>query len=272
MTLEQVRSADGTSIAFERLGSGPPLVLLAGGMCDRRTFIDLAAALATDFEVLNVDRRGRGDSGDTPPYAVAREVEDIAAVVHAAGGKAAVFGHSSGAALALTAAADAPDAGIAQLALFEPPYQVDPATNRLSADLAERYAALVAGGRRGDAVELFMTTVGMPPEAIAGARSQPFWPALEGIAHTLAYDAEVLGDGSFPADRAAAVSVPTLVLVGGASPAWAPAAGAALAAAVPDVTLLTIAGQDHDIAPEALVPALRDWLLDGSLTGDRWVT
>jgi pimeloyl-ACP methyl ester carboxylesterase len=262
MTLEQVRSADGTTIAFDRLGSGPPLVLLAGGLCDRRTFTDLAAALATDFEVLNVDRRGRGDSSDTPPYAVAHEVEDIAAVVLAAGGKAAVFGHSSGAALALTAAAEDPDAGIGRLVLFEPPYQLDPSTNRQSADLAARYAALVEAGRRGDAVELFMTTVGMPPEAIAGARSQPFWPALEGIAHTLAYDAEVLGDGTFPVERAAAVSVPTLVLVGGASPAWAATAGAALAGTGPDVTLRTIEGQDHNIAPDALAPVIRDWLLD----------
>jgi pimeloyl-ACP methyl ester carboxylesterase len=178
MSLEKVRSADGTSIAFDRLGQGQPLVLLAGGMCDRRTFLELADVLAADFEVFNVDRRGRGDSGDSAPYAVEREVEDIAAVIQAAGGKAALFGHSSGAALALEAvAADTDGAlGVDRLLLFEPPYQLDPATNRQSVGPSQRYAALVGAGRRGDTVELFMTTVGMPPEAIAGARSQPFWP------------------------------------------------------------------------------------------------
>jgi pimeloyl-ACP methyl ester carboxylesterase len=262
VTLQRVRSADGTTIAFDRLGSGPPLVLLAGGMCDRRTFTDLAAALAADFEVLNVDRRGRGDSGDTAPYAVAREVEDVAAVVRAAGGPVALFGHSSGAALALEAVANDSDGslGVDRLLLFEPPYMVDPDTNRQSAELAERYAGLVDAGRRGDAVELFMTTVGMLPEAIAGARSQPFWPSLEGIAHTLAYDAAIMGDGTFPAERAAAVGVPTLVIVGGASPPWAAAAGAALEVAIPDATLRTIDGQDHNVTPVTLVPVISDWL------------
>jgi pimeloyl-ACP methyl ester carboxylesterase len=273
VSLERVRSADGTTIAFDRLGSGPPLVLLAGGMCDRRTFTDLADALATDFEVLNVDRRGRGDSGDTPPYAVAREVEDIAAVVRAAGGPVALFGHSSGAALALEAVAGDSDGslGVDRLLLFEPPYMLDPVTNRQSADLAERYAGLVEAGRRGDAVELFMTTVGMPPEAIAGARSQPFWPALEGIAHTLAYDAAIMGDGTFPAERAAAVRVPTLVIVGGASPAWAAASGVALEAVIPDATLRTIEGQDHNVTPGTLGPVISEWLT-GALTRDHSVT
>jgi pimeloyl-ACP methyl ester carboxylesterase len=269
MSLEKVRSADGTTIAFDRLGRGQPLVLLAGGLCDRRTFTELADVLAADFEVFNVDRRGRGDSGDTAPYAVGREVEDIAAVIRAAGGKPALFGHSSGAALALEAVAADTDGvlGVDRLLLFEPPYQLDPATNRQSADLSERYAALVDAGRRGDAVELFMTTVGMPPEAIAGARSQPFWPALEGIAHTLAYDAVIMGDGTFPAERAGAVGVPTLVLVGGASPPWAAAAGSALEAAMPDATLRTIEGQDHNVTTEALVPVIRDWLTrDHSVT------
>jgi len=263
MSLERVRSADGTTIAYDRLGQGAPLVLLAGGMCDRRTFTDLADALAADFEVFNVDRRGRGDSGDTAPYAVEREVEDIAAVVRSVGAPAALFGHSSGAALALEAVAADRDGslGVDRLLLFEPPYQLDPATNRQGDGLAERYATLVAADRRGDAVELFMTAVGMPPEAIAGARSQPFWPALEDIAHTLAYDATVMGDGTFPAERAAAVSVPTLVLVGGVSPSWAAVSGDALAAAVPDVTLRTIEGQDHNITPETLAPVIRDWLL-----------
>src|SRR5262249_4599532 len=149
-----------TTIAFDRLGAGRPLVLLAGALCDRRTFTDLALALAADFEVFNVDRRGRGDSGDTPPYAVAREVEDIGAVVEAAWGSAAVFGHDSGAALALEAAASGlgAAAGVEALVLFEPPYQLDPSTRSQSADLAERYAALVRDDRRGEAVELFMRT------------------------------------------------------------------------------------------------------------------
>jgi len=183
-------------------------------------------------------------------------------VIAAAGGSAAVFGHSSGAALALEAAAEdlTGTVGIDALVLFEPPYQLDPTTNSQSRDLPERYAELVAAGRRGDAVELFMRTVGMPPEAIAGARSQPFWPALEAIAHTLAYDATIMGDGTFPAGRAAAVRVPMLVLAGGASPAWASAAAQALAATAPDCSVHLIAGPDHNVRPEALVPPVRQWL------------
>jgi pimeloyl-ACP methyl ester carboxylesterase len=261
-TLETVVSADGTRIAFDRIGAGPPLLLLPGALCDRNTFAPLARLLAPDFEVFDVDRRGRGDSGDTAPYAVAREVEDIAAVIEAAGGRAAVFGHSSGAALALEAAASG--LPVSRLVLFEPPYQLDPAENRQSTDLADRYAALVAAGRRGDAVELFMSVVGLPPEAIAGARSQPFWSSVEGIAHTLAYDASVMGDGTLPAARAAAVAVPTLVVDGGASPPWAGRSAEALVATIPNATRQTIPGQDHNIAPEAIGAAVRDWLLTGS--------
>jgi pimeloyl-ACP methyl ester carboxylesterase len=258
-TLHTVRSADGTTIAFDRVGSGPPLLFVTGALCDRNTFAPLAAVLAEDFEVFDIDRRGRGDSGDTAPYAVAREVEDVAAVIAAAGGTAAVYGHSSGAALALEAAASG--LNISRLALYEPPYQLDPATNRVTSDLPERYAALVAEGRRGDAVELFMSVVGMPPEAIAGARQQPSWAGVEGIAHTLAYDAAILGDGTFPADRAAAVTTKTLAVYGANSPSWAAISAAALGATVPDIEVRRLEGQDHDVAPAAIGAVLTEWLL-----------
>ncbi len=258
--LETVRSADGTSIAFDRWGAGPPLLVLPGALCDRNTFAPLTALMASDFEVFTLDRRGRGASGDTAPYAVAREVEDIAAVIGAAGGSAAVYGHSSGAALALEASAGG--LPITDLALYEPPYQLDPATNPQSADLAGRYAAFVAEGRPGAAVELFMSVVGLSPEEIAGARSQPFWGALEGIAHTLAYDGSITGDGTFPAGRAALVPARTVALHGGNSPAWAASSAAAIAATVPRAVELRIEGLDHNATPEVLAPILRDWLLD----------
>ena len=212
--MEQVTSQDGTSIAFERSGVGPPVVLVCGGSVDRTSLAGLAALLAPDFTVFNFDRRGRGPSGDTPPYAVQREVEDIGAVIAAAGGSAFLFGSSSGAALALEAAANG--LPVTKLALWEPPYIVDPAY-RPPADQVAQYDRMIAEGRRGDAVEYFMVhVVRMPAEFVAGARNEPWWGATEALAHTLPYDATVMGDYSVPTERAASVSAPTIVLAGGA--------------------------------------------------------
>ncbi len=186
--MQTVTSADGTRIAFDRLGGGPPLIMVVGAFNTRSTTEPLARALEGGFTVLNYDRRGRGDSGDTPPYAVDREIEDLNALIAEAGGSAAVFGYSSGATLALKAAA----AGLAisNLALYEPPFVVDGSRPPLPADLPDRLVDLVASGRRGDAVELYQReAIGMPEEVVAGMRQAPFRSALEAIAHTLAYDA-----------------------------------------------------------------------------------
>src|SRR5215216_1992011 len=198
--MNKITSNDGTTIAFDRLGEGPPVILVCGQSTDRSSNAGVAALLAPDFTVFNYDRRGRGDSGDTAPYAVEREVEDIDALIKEAGGSAFVYGMSSGAALALEAAASG--LAITKLALWEPPFILDDSRPRPPADTARIYTELVSRGRRGEAVEFFMRqVVGLPAEFVAQARKAPWWPAQEALAHTLAYDATIMGDYSLPSER-----------------------------------------------------------------------
>src|SRR5215831_7071335 len=183
--MKTVYSKDGTAITYDQLGNGLPVILVCGGSVDRMSNAALAELLAKHFTVYNYDRRGRGASGDKAPYAVQREVEDIDAVISAAGGSAFLFGSSSGAALALEAAASG--LAVKKLALWEPPFIVDDSRPRPPADTAKIYTDFVSAGRRGDAVEFFMTkVVGLPPEFAANARTQPWWSAQEALAHTLA--------------------------------------------------------------------------------------
>jgi len=256
--MNSVTSRDGTAIAFDRLGDGPPIILVCGGSVDRMSNAPLAELLASHFTVFNYDRRGRGDSGDTPPYAVEREVEDIDALIKEAGGSACLYGTSSGAALALEAAASG--LGISKLALWEPPFILDDSRPRPPADTARIYTELVAAGRRGDAVEFFMAkVVGLPPEFVAQARTAPWWPAQEALAHTLAYDATIMGDYSLPTERVASVTVPTLVIDGGASFEWVGETAQALADVLPHGQRRTLEGQTHDVAAEAIAPVLEDF-------------
>ncbi|MFI6262779.1 alpha/beta fold hydrolase [Micromonospora sp. NPDC051006] len=253
-----VTSADGTAIGYERTGDGPAVVLVDGALCSRAggPMRPLAAALATRFTVHTYDRRGRGESGDTPPYAVLREVEDLQAVIAAAGGQAYLCGISSGAALALATAAAGP--GITRLALYEPPFLAEADGENASRlkEYAQHLHELLAAGRNGDAVALFMTHVGVPPQVIAGMRAQPHWAAFEAIAPTLGYDDAVLGDGHVPRDLAARITVPTLVLAGDASPQLLQRAAEATAGALPTAAYRTLDGQTHDVSPDALAPAL----------------
>jgi pimeloyl-ACP methyl ester carboxylesterase len=255
--MNTVVSPDGTAIAFDRLGEGPPVALVAGAAVDRSSDAPLADLLASDFTVFNIDRRGRGDSGDTPPYAVERELEDIAAVLQEAGGSANLYGHSGGAALALEAAA----AGVPvrKLALWEPPYLLE-ATRRPPADHVEQLEKLVAEGRRGDAAAYFLgEVVRAPAEFVAQARTQPWWAAQEALAHTLAYDARVLGDYALPTGRAESVRVPTLVLAGGADMPWMRDTARALADALPQGEARMLEGQGHSVDAAAIAPALREF-------------
>jgi len=257
-----VTSSDGTRIGYDRQGDGTPVILVGGAFqyraIDHRT-TEIAAQLASHFTVVHYDRRGRGDSGDAPTYAVAREIEDIAALIDAVGGSAALYGMSSGAVLALDAAA----AGlpVTMLALYEPPLVVDDSRPPVPADAAARTAAAVAAGRPGDAVELFMTEcVGVPAEVVAGFRQTPKWAELASVAHTLAYDLALLtgtvsGD-PLPTDRWIAVTAPTLVIDGGASPPQMASAANALAHVLPNAQRDTIPGQQHDVAPDLVVPVL----------------
>lgn len=255
--MDRVRSADGTVIAFERLGGGPPIILVSGASTSRTVHVSLAELLAADLTVSNYDRRGRGDSGDTSPYAVEREIEDLSAVITAAGGSAAVFGNSSGAVLALRAAA----AGlpITNLALWDPPFFVDPDAPRRQQEYLSGLRELLAAGRRGDAMALFMTTIGLPEERIAGMRRAPTWSGLEAVAPTLVYDAMVMGDSTVPDNLAASVTIPTLVLTGGDSGAWADNAARALTAALPSSRHRVLAGQSHAVVWDVLATALKDY-------------
>jgi pimeloyl-ACP methyl ester carboxylesterase len=255
--MDYVTSKDGTSIAFDRLGDGPPVILVSGGSVDRFSNAGLADVLAKDFTVYNYDRRGRGPSGDTPPYAVEREIEDIDAVVTAAGGSAGLYGSSSGAALALEAAAGG--LAITKLALWEPPYILDE-NARPPADQIEQYDKMLAEGRRGDAAQYFMEkVVRMPAEFVAGARTQPWWAATEALAHTLPYDATVMGDYSLPEQQAAKVAAPTLVLDGGASFGFMGETADALAKVLPHGQRRTLEGQEHNVDPNVLGPALKEF-------------
>ncbi|GAA2305805.1 alpha/beta hydrolase [Nonomuraea roseoviolacea subsp. roseoviolacea] len=262
----RVTSADGTTISYDRCGTGTPVVLVHGAFTDRTHPLlrEVAAALSPWFTVYNYDRRGRGTSGDGRPYAVEREVEDLAALLAEAGGPAGpamVFGGSSGAALALRAAA----AGlpIGKLALWEPPYHVGPGTPDLPARFAERLESLVREGRRGDAVELFMVRAAeVPAEAVAAMRAGPGWAGMEALAHTLAYEAAVMSPrNALPAGPLAAISRPTLVLNGGASPRWMLAAGHAVAAAVPGAEHRVLEGETHAVSSRALAPELLEFFV-----------
>ena len=260
------RSADGTTIAFDALGAGQPLIMVDGATAHRAVnphASGTARLLADRFRTYSYDRRGRGESTDTQPYDTKRELEDLAALIaDAGGGDAIVCGVSSGAVLALDAAA----AGlpIARLALFEPPFVVNDARPPAPRDYVERLDRSVAEGRRGDAVELFMTgAVGLPQEAVDGMREMPFWSGLEEIAHTIAYDGRFMEGTMFgeplPTDRWSSVTIPTLVLYSKGSDQWLADAAAAAVAVLPNATLRAVEGGQHDVEPEVLAAVLRDF-------------
>jgi pimeloyl-ACP methyl ester carboxylesterase len=258
--MSEVTSKDGTRIAFDRLGDGPELVLVDGALCSRAfgPMGPLAALLAPHFAVLTYDRRGRGDSGDTLPYSVEREVEDIEALIAEAGGSAFIYGTSSGAALALEAASRLPTP-ITKLALYEPPYTLDAEGIQRFNEYRMQLLELLAAGRRGDAVELFMRLVGASDGGVAGMRQAPVWPLFEAAAPTLAYDAAALGDSSVPTERAASVTIPTLVMAGGETFPFIRSAAQALADAVPHARYRTLEGQTHEVIDEAIAPVLEEF-------------
>lgn len=260
-TVERVTSLDGSTIAFEKSGAGPALVIVDGAMCSRAFGPSEATAGALDgeFTVYRYDRRGRGDSTDTEPYAVAREVEDLAAVVAEAGGSAFVYGISSGAGLALEAAASG--IPIRKLALFEPPYTSDAGDPAKQRDDTRAMDELLAAGRHGDAVELFFSWVGVPEEAVAHMRSSPVWPELEAIAPTIAYDDAVMGDDAVPRERAAQIGIPTLVIAGSLSAPELRHAAKDVAHAIPGARFRDLEGQSHAAAPETIAPLLREFFL-----------
>jgi pimeloyl-ACP methyl ester carboxylesterase len=257
-----VTSADGTPIAYTATGSGAPLVIVHGALGFRATDgtdAAVAQALGDRYTTYAFDRRGRGESGDAETYSVQREIDDIGALIENAGGEAAVLAYSSGAVLALEAAlAGLP---INSLALYEPPLIVSDA--RPPAKWEPVLRAL-AEGRHGDAVALHLVETGMPEELVEPMRSEPFGGGMERLAPTLAYDIAIAGpvETGDPSvlDRYAGITVPTLVMHGGASPQWLADAATALAGVLPNATHKELPGQDHQVSGEALTPVLSDWL------------
>jgi pimeloyl-ACP methyl ester carboxylesterase len=261
--MERTTSADGTAIAFDRSGTGPAVVLVGGALGDRSVATPLAARLATRFTVIAFDRRGRGDSGDTAPYAVEREIEDITALLDEVDAPTSLFGHSSGAVLALDAA-NALRGRIGKLAVYEPPLIVDESRPLLPEDYVEHLETLVAQDRRGDAVAYFMTEgPGVPPGVVASMRSDPSWPSFEALAHTLAYDgtimAGLMSGSAAPLERWSSLDVPVLAMDGGSSPPWQRNAVGALVARLPNAERRTLVGQDHGPADDVLAPVLVDF-------------
>jgi pimeloyl-ACP methyl ester carboxylesterase len=258
--MKKILSKDGTPIAVEKTGQGPALVFVDGAMCYRASGPSrpMAAALAERFTVYTYDRRGRGDSGDTAPYDIQREVDDLRAVIDEAGGRAFVFGVSSGAALALEAASRG--VSMQRLALYEAPFIVDDSRPALPDDFITRMNTALASGRRGDAVKMFMKLVGVPGIFVLLMRLMPAWPKLTAVAHTLPYDLTIVGPfqrgAALPAARWSGATIPTLVMDGGKSPTWMRNATRALAAVVPHAMYRTLDGQTHMVKPKALAPPL----------------
>jgi pimeloyl-ACP methyl ester carboxylesterase len=261
--MNTVRSKDGTSIAFDRFGEGPAVVIVDGALCYRASGPSgpLAALLADRFRVFTYDRRGRGDSGDTKPYAMDREIEDLDAVIGETGGPAFVYGISSGAALALEAANRR--VPISKLALYESPCIVDDTHAPIPPEFLSRLQGLVAADRRSDAVKMFLRLVGVPAMGILMMPLLPAWSKLKAVAHTLPYDITIVQDNQrgkpFPKDRWARATMPALAMDGSKSPAWMRNGMRALAGELPNATFRTLDGQDHMVKAPAIAPVLTEF-------------
>ncbi len=272
--MKQVTSKDGTCIAYEQAGQGPAVILVTGalGVHSDET---LAARLAAHFTVLNYDRRGRGASSDTAPYAVEREVEDIDALIDAAEGSASLYGLSSGAVLAL-AAANQLKGKVRKLALYEPPFILDGSRPPIPDDYVARLDAAIAAGRPGDAVEIFMTqALLIPAEFVAMMRTAPIqqgpgegmkppdWSDMEKVAHTLAYDGLIVRDVTqgkpWSAGKWASTTADTLVITGGQSEPFFADGAKALAADLQHAQHRVLEGQNHAVSPVVLAPVLIDF-------------
>ena len=260
---ERVTSADGSRIAVEAVGEGQPVVLIGGAFNDRTTMAGLARVLSPYYRAVTYDRRGRGDSSDeSGDFSVDREMEDLRAVIEHVGGTASLFGHSSGAVLALEAASRGLPAE--KVAAYETPFVPEGSRPRPAPDLAERLVKLVRAGDRDGATALFqIEAVGLPAEMVEGMRHSDMWGYLTGLAHSLPYDYALFEPGCpLPSARLAKIVVPVLAIAGSNTFPWLAAATEQVAEAVPGARFLSLEGQDHGVLrqPEALVPCLREFL------------
>jgi pimeloyl-ACP methyl ester carboxylesterase len=256
--MNKVVSKDGTEIAYDEQGQGPA-VLLVDGALGYRSFgpmPELAKLLSIRFTVVTYDRRGRGDSGDNKPYAVERKIEDIEALIDQVGGFAYVYGISSGACLALEAAVKL-GAKVKKLAIYEAPYKLGENALEEWMEYNQQLTKLLTENRKGDAVTLFMRFVGTPSDQIEGMRKAPMWPMFETVAPTLLYDAAAMGaNRKVPIERLSHIAASTLVMHGGAGHAFMKQTTLTLSKAIPNAEFLTIEGQTHAVASEAIAPVL----------------
>jgi pimeloyl-ACP methyl ester carboxylesterase len=247
-----VTSKDGTRIAFEKVGKGPALIVVGGALAQRNGGKPLAGKLMDHFTVYTYDRRGRGDSGDTKPYAVDREMEDLAALIEQAGSRAYLYGTSSGGALSLQTAAKLGPTKVQKLAVYEAPYgQAEPDFN----EQKDRINQLVKTGKPGEAAGFFLSAIGTPPQVLEDMKRSPEWEGISKIDFTLAYDYSVLGNGDVP-DTVKQITIPTLVLDGEKTLDFIHRSADRIAELVPNAQRKTIKGQTHQAAPEAVAPLL----------------
>jgi pimeloyl-ACP methyl ester carboxylesterase len=260
--MNTVSSRDRTRIAYDQRGEGPALILVDGALTvhSSGSGSELARLLAPHFTVYGFDRRGRGQSGDTLPYAVDREIDDIEAVIDRGGGPAFLYGHSSGGPLAMRAAIRL-GGKVSKIAMYEPPYNNDPGAQESWSQYLGQLRQALAEGRQGDAVALFMRFTGTPAEQVARLRRGPAWPGLEAVGPTLAYDhVAILGEPwSVPAGLAARVRVPALVMAGDAGLPFMPDAARVLSQAMPRGRLRMLPGQTHAVDPGVLAPVLAEF-------------
>jgi pimeloyl-ACP methyl ester carboxylesterase len=258
--VKTTHSKDGTTLAYDVYGSGPELIYITGASCFRsfKPILQDAREFAKEFTVYNYDRRGRGDSGDTLPYSLEREVEDIEAMIDAAGGRAYLYGHSSGAVLALEAALRLGDK-VRKAVLYDASYVHDETEKAEYGQLRQGIQKLLEAGKNSEAMSSFLNGIGMPKVFVFLMRLMPDWRIMTALAPTLAYDMSLTSDLP-PVERAAKVTVPVQVVVGGKSPVRIRGVGEQLANAIPNTKLVTLAGQDHLVGAKALLPVLSNFL------------
>jgi pimeloyl-ACP methyl ester carboxylesterase len=252
-----VISKDGTRIAYNKKGSGPALIVVGGALSSSELpYTELLDHLSEHFTVYNYDRRGRGQSGDTAPYSVEREIEDLEALIDQAGGSVLLYGHSSGAALSLETALKLGNK-IKKLVLYEVPYASDEKALEAWIDYGKKLSGLLAKKQHADAVALFMKLTGMPDEQLEHMRQAPFWHIFESVAPTLAYDYAVVGEDGIPTERASHITMPTLILYGKDSFPFMASVAKTLHKVIPDSQLDALEGQTHNPLPQVLVPVLQ---------------
>lgn len=253
------KSNDGTTIAYEKIGSGSNLILVTGALAHRTAdgVVSLASELSKNFTVFYYDRRGRGDSTDTKPYNVKKEIQDIEALVNEAGGSAFLFGSSSGGALTLLAGENLGSKKIMKIAVYEPPFGSDTSDNKQQyAKTKSTVKHLVENGKTGDAVSVFFESIGLTPEELKGIKESPVWKDMERVGHTLVYDYEVLGDGTIPVNIIKKVDVPTQIIVGEKSFDFMHTTADALTKIIAGASQTTLKGQSHQASPKVLAPVL----------------